>query len=80
MNLNRTYVMEHFSIDIDTIPLRMSDVDVARIFNISTSRLRKWRCGIGSGGPPFHKEGRKVVYLRHEVLIWHISKQSKSVL
>ena len=80
MKFDKAYLMDHYGIDIDSLPLCMTDIQVAKVLNLSLSRIRKWRCGIGSGGIPFVKDGGKVLYRRHEVLNWYISKQSQQVL
>jgi len=43
---------------------------VAKLLNVSVSALEKGRAGIGNINPPFHRFGRAIRYLMHEVLAW----------
>lgn len=43
---------------------------VARLLSVSVSALEKGRVGIGNINPPYHRFGKAIRYLRHEVLAW----------
>lgn len=49
-------------------PSRLNTVEVAGILNVSPERIRQWR--VRDCGPPYHRNGRSVYYLKREVRHW----------
>jgi hypothetical protein len=53
---------------------RLSTKEAASLLGMSVSWLEKTRC-FGFGGPPFRKIGRRVVYVRCELMEWDSSRR-----